>query len=115
MDNNQLSGSLPNRVQLPVLHQLNLANQVLLSGTIPASSLSAISGLRRHDLSDNKLSGTIPPELVKIRLEAFDLSNNALEGLVLPELASQLKSIVLSKKIKTVSNTNICIFVLIDN
>lgn len=98
MDYNRLSGRLPNRIKLPVLHQLNLANQALLSGTIPAS-LSAISGLRKLDLSGNKLSGTIPPEL-GLHLEALDLSNNALEGLVPPELASQLKSIVLSRNSK---------------
>ena len=97
MDNNEISGEIPNRIQhsLPVLRELNFANQTQLSGTIPVG-LSAISELRTLDLSNNKLNGTIPVVLGKSSLKALDLSNNELEGLVPPELASQLTLVVLS-------------------
>ena len=59
-----------------------------LQGTIP-SELGAMADLKKLDLSDNKLSGTIPPTHVlwKDRLELLSLEYNFLSGTLPPTLA----------------------------
>ncbi|CAA7051977.1 unnamed protein product [Microthlaspi erraticum] len=60
-----------------------------LSGRIP-ESLQFCGSLQKLDLSGNRLSGNIPPELCKWLpfLVSLDLSNNELNGEIPPDLAS---------------------------
>ena len=76
------SGDFPG---LKTLVGLGLENN-RLSGTIPPE-LGRLTRLQYLDLSHNRLSGTIPPELGRLtRLQYLDLSHNRLSGTIPPEL-----------------------------
>eukprot|EP00984_Skeletonema_dohrnii_P005545 scaffold1955_cov106-Skeletonema_dohrnii-CCMP3373.AAC.13 len=79
--NNQIIGSLPNSCNnLPELRQFNLSSNDL-SGNLPDFAGSVIN------LADNKLTGTISPDIGKMTaLEEFDLSNNSLINAIPSEL-----------------------------
>jgi hypothetical protein len=73
-----LSGSVPNFYNHPNITTINLSNNHL-SGTIPPS-LSTSPKLNFLDLSINHLTGTIPPGLVHGPSSVLVLSNNNLTG-----------------------------------
>jgi len=102
LNNNQLTGRIPNLDALDYLEKLDLSNNQL-SGRIPnslgdldrngnAPNTGADSGaaLKELRLNDNQLTGKIPPDLgdltgtdggeKDISLEVLDLSNNQLDG-----------------------------------
>ena len=86
LDNNQLTGTIPN-LSLPKLQTLSLrSNQ--LTGTIPNFSLPALQSLL---LDDNQLTGTIPNFSLQY-LYVISLDNNQLTGTIpnfsLPALQS---------------------------
>lgn len=80
---NQFTGSIP--TQLGSLQKLSVLalqyNQ--LSGAIPAS-LGDLRTLARLDLSSNRLFGSIPAKIADAPLEVLDVSNNNLSGIVPP-------------------------------
>lgn len=82
---NQFTGSIP--TQLGSLKKLSVLalqyNQ--LSGAIPAS-LGDLRTLVRLDLSSNRLFGSIPAKIADAPLEVLDVSNNNLSGIVPPAL-----------------------------
>ncbi|CAL9002852.1 unnamed protein product [Prunus brigantina] len=81
---NKFSGSIPKEMgAFKSLYVLNLSGNAF-TGKIPSSFGNmrpvADAGIATH-LSHNKLSGQIPPQLVKLTfLEVLDLSNNQLVG-----------------------------------
>eukprot|EP00249_Psilotum_nudum_P032527 c4816_g1_i1 orf=380-2872(-) len=91
---NLLSGSLPpflfNTSSLLYLSLSNnhLVGSIPLQGSLPSdsafiSSPSFITQLQELELSNNKLSGTIPDEIGKIQtLQVLDLSNNQISGII---------------------------------
>ncbi|KAJ8492519.1 hypothetical protein OPV22_014240 [Ensete ventricosum] len=88
LHNNSLSGELPHGIQSwKKLSQLNLAYNDI-SGGIPPE-LGDLPVLNYLDLSGNKLSGEIPMELQNLMLIEFNLSNNQLSGCLPPLLATQ--------------------------
>lgn len=82
---NQFTGSIP--TQLGSLQKLSVLalqyNQ--LSGAIPAS-LGGLRMLARLDLSSNRLFGSIPAKIADAPLEFLDVSDNNLSGIVPPAL-----------------------------
>lgn len=80
---NQFTGSIP--MELGSLKKLSVLalqyNQ--LSGAIPAS-LGDLRMLARLDLSSNRLFGSIPAKIADAPLEVLDVSNNNLSGIVPP-------------------------------
>lgn len=80
---NQFTGSIP--TQLGSLQKLSVLalqyNQ--LSGAIPAS-LGGLRTLARLDLSSNRLFGSIPAKIADAPLEFLDVSDNNLSGIVPP-------------------------------
>ncbi|KAK1570738.1 hypothetical protein Q3G72_006414 [Acer saccharum] len=84
---NQLSGSIPHRIgELSKLEVLILSENNL-NGGIPAN-LSNIATLSRFAANENNFSGQIPDGLTRY-LKNLDLSYNKLSGLIPPELLSQ--------------------------
>ena len=76
------SGAFPG---LKTLVGLDLSHN-RLSGSIPPE-LGRLTRLQYLDLSHNRLSGSIPPELGRLtRLQYLDLSHNRLSGSIPPEL-----------------------------
>ena len=109
LNNNQLTGRIPNLDALDYLEKLNLSNNQL-SGRIPDSlgnltrgSTGANSGaaLKELRLNNNQLTGKIPTALGDltgrdgdddpISLEVLDLSNNQLEGAIPAQLEKLTK------------------------
>jgi len=90
LNNNQLSGTIPNFSHLPNLTGLGLhINQ--LSGTIP--NFSGLPNLQNLNLNDNQLSGEIPnfsnlPNLTYLRLWSNRLSGTIPNFSSLPKLTS---------------------------
>lgn len=86
LDNNQLSGSIPSSLSnctgLSILH---LNNNLLKGGVLEAT----LTNMVEFDLSNNGLSGPIPPELGSMtHLQTLDLSFNNLSGSLPGSLAS---------------------------
>ena len=113
LNNNQLTGRIPNLDALDYLEKLDLSNNQL-SGRIPnslgdldrngnAPNTEADSGaaLKELRLNDNQLTGKIPPDLGDltgrdgaedpISLEVLDLSNNQLDGAIPADLEKLTK------------------------
>ncbi|GLJ43859.1 hypothetical protein SUGI_0914000 [Cryptomeria japonica] len=77
LDHNFLSNEIPKDVMsLKKLSQLNLGHNQL-TGKIPALLMRDMNSL---DLSNNLLSGGVPPELGLLKLDSFNVSNNHLSG-----------------------------------
>ncbi|GLJ48951.1 hypothetical protein SUGI_1032800 [Cryptomeria japonica] len=77
LDHNFLSGEIPRKLTLlKKLSWLNLAHN-RLTGEIPAALNDIMNNL---DLSNNMLSGGIPPDLGNLKLSVFNVSNNQLSG-----------------------------------
>jgi len=74
---NQLSGTIPNLLNLPNLETLQLPNNQL-TGTIP--NFTNLPKLLQLALSDNQLTGTIPNFSNLPNLDNLYLSNNQLSG-----------------------------------
>ncbi len=84
LNNNHLAGSIP-----AAWGALGSAGPAAGSATVPSSSAwwSSLPPGVYLDLSCNRLSGTIPVEIVHIRgLQAVNLASNQLRGAVPPEL-----------------------------
>lgn len=86
LDNNQLSGSIPSSLSnctgLSILH---LNNNLLKGGVLAAT----LTNMLEFDLSNNGLSGLIPPEFGSMtHLQTLDLSFNNLSGSLPASLAS---------------------------
>jgi Leucine-rich repeat (LRR) protein len=91
LSGNGLNGQLPSEGFFEKLHSLSklvLANNKLLTGTIPAIIAKAAS-LRTLELYNCALSGTIPPALGKLTSfdGRLDLHFNFLSGFLPPELS----------------------------
>lgn len=73
---------------------LTLSNFNATSVVFPNSILDLV-GLRRIDISDNKIAGTIPPKLANLTsLEDLNLSANLLSGSI-PQFSASLRTILL--------------------
>ncbi len=83
LEENQLSGSIPDLSALTDLKRLDLRNNQL-SGSIP--DLSALTNLEWLWLSYNQLSGSIPNLSMLTNLELLGLSYNQLSGSI-PDLS----------------------------
>ncbi|KAL8059873.1 hypothetical protein ABFX02_03G115600 [Erythranthe guttata] len=80
---NAFTGSIPSELAgCPRMADLNLASN-LLSGGIP-SSFSKMASLNSLNLSRNRLTGPIPRSFDKMKLSLVDLSDNALSGSIPP-------------------------------
>ncbi|KAI3861516.1 hypothetical protein MKW98_000468 [Papaver atlanticum] len=91
IDNNRLSGKLPDSFgKLTKLIRLSAKNN-RLTGKIPAS-LGNLINLQILDLSRNRLSGPVPSELAKLNtmLETLDLSFNPLSLVTVPNWISKM-------------------------
>lgn len=77
LENNSLTGTIPNFKALPALDSLWL-NDNKLTGSIP--NFSALPQLRFLELANNSLSGPIPDFSNVPLLEIFDASKNTLSG-----------------------------------
>ncbi|GLJ43835.1 hypothetical protein SUGI_0912640 [Cryptomeria japonica] len=76
LDHNFLSGEIPKEIMsLKMLNQLYLDHN-RLTGEIPGP----LNHMTNLDLSNNLLSGGIPLELGRLRLNVFNVSNNNLSG-----------------------------------
>ncbi|GMI86535.1 HAESA-like 2 [Hibiscus trionum] len=79
LQDNELTGQIPDSVSSwAELTELNLARN-RFTGEIPPS-LGSLPALLYLDLSGNLLSGKIPEDLTKLRLNQFNLSGNFLDG-----------------------------------
>lgn len=97
LSRNELSGSIPQQIfdtsSLSVLSKLNLSSNLLV-GSIP-SSIGKLNSIMELDVSENRLSGEIPENLVScIKLESLHMQGNLFQGLV-PESLNSLKGIEL--------------------
>ncbi|KAL7487586.1 hypothetical protein ACHAW6_013176 [Cyclotella cf. meneghiniana] len=81
LNNNSLSGEIPNiRCTMPELQLISLASNVL-TGSIPSSLGDLMPRVREIHLFGNKLTSTIPDSLLQpSNLTAVLLGNNALTG-----------------------------------
>ncbi|TXG53143.1 hypothetical protein EZV62_022312 [Acer yangbiense] len=84
---NQLSGSIPDRIRVLSKLEVLILSANNLNGEIPAN-LSNIATLSRFAANQNNFSGKIPDGLTR-NLKNLDLSYNKLTGLIPPELLSQ--------------------------
>ena len=88
LNDNNLSGTIPEEIENLDLSTLSLRNNQL-TGEIPAS-IGNVSTLYYLDIANNKLTGSIPSELGKLaNLEICCLFGNQLEG-TLPESLANL-------------------------
>ncbi|KAF5482601.1 hypothetical protein F2P56_003159 [Juglans regia] len=80
ISSNRFGGEIPESIEnLRGLHLLNLSNDVL-TGHIPPS-LANLTELESLDLSENNFSGEIPQQLTQLNfLGFFNVSNNLLTG-----------------------------------
>ncbi|CAI7863508.1 unnamed protein product [Closterium sp. NIES-53] len=79
LQNNRLSGSIPNVAPLNLLTNLRLADNNL-SGTIP-ETIGGLLLLEHLDLSGNRLSGEIPEDFTGlVKLTVLNLRDNQLTG-----------------------------------
>ena len=73
-----------------------IALEMDISGTIPASPLSLMTGLISFHMDDNILSGTLPSELgLLTSLEMFSITNNKIKGTIPAELGACTKLVEL--------------------
>ena len=88
LDWNSMEGELPLELGgLAELKRLNLSYN-RLSGNIPPELTGSLTKLERLDLSANRLSGSVPPELGGLaKLEYLDLGLNRLFGEIPSEIA----------------------------
>ena len=84
LDDNELTGSIPDLSALTGLQQLNLRNNQL-TGSIP--DLSALTSLEHLILYDNELTGSIPDLSALTNLLSLYLHNNELTGSI-PDLSA---------------------------
>ncbi|KAH0923769.1 hypothetical protein HID58_023787 [Brassica napus] len=84
-----LSGQIPDSLRFcGSLQKLDLSNN-RLTGTIPRQLCSWLPFLVSLDLSNNQLNGEIPPELAECRfVNSLVLSDNRLSGLIPVQLSS---------------------------
>ena len=88
LNDNNLSGTIPEEIENLDLSTLNLSNNQL-TGEMPAS-IGNVSTLYYLNIANNKLTGSIPSELGKLaNLEYCYLFGNQLEG-TLPESLANL-------------------------
>ena len=88
LNDNNLSGTIPEEIENLDLSTLNLSNNQL-TGEMPAS-IGNVSTLYYLNIANNKLTGSIPSELGKLaNLEICYLFGNQLEG-TLPESLANL-------------------------
>jgi Leucine-rich repeat (LRR) protein len=98
MQHNRFNGTIPTEfTQILTLEELNLSDNQL-SGSIPVGGdmggeegfrWSNLSNLQRFDISENKVTGTLPPQLVlgvSGALNYFDIGFNYFTGTLPPEL-----------------------------
>ena len=99
LDWNSMEGELPLELGgLAELKRLNLSYN-RLSGNIPPELTGSLTKLERLDLSANRLSGSVPPELGGLaKLEYLTLRRNRLSGNIPPELGglTELEYLALS-------------------
>ncbi|KAL5989494.1 hypothetical protein ACLOJK_010386 [Asimina triloba] len=89
LHNNTLSGELPREMKSwKKLSELNLANNEV-GGTIPVE-IGELPVLNYLDLSGNRFTGEIPLELQNLKLNRFNLSNNDLSGKIPPTFATEI-------------------------
>jgi len=77
LNDNHLSGSIPNFTNLPELIWLNLSFNQLISGSVPNLNLPNLIIL---NLSFNQLSGSIPNFINLPKLSSLSLNSNQLSG-----------------------------------
>ncbi|OEL33878.1 putative LRR receptor-like serine/threonine-protein kinase [Dichanthelium oligosanthes] len=97
LSTNKLSGEIPSTIgDLSQLYQLYLDDN-LLSGNIPAS-LGQCKRLAMVNLSVNSLDGSIPSEILSISSLSLglDLSNNNLTGMIPPEIGKLINLVLLN-------------------
>ena len=96
LSHNELSGTIPYQLS----SFANLAGCETIWGTalneetldILKPSTGSLANLKTLDLSDNKLSGTIPPTLCSLAdLDTLDVGRNRLTGTIPPELGKLAK------------------------
>jgi Leucine-rich repeat (LRR) protein len=108
LEGNMLTGPLPEGLEaLQDLTFLHLSGNFLDGQLL---SFSASVKLRRVDLSNNAISGTIPQnflESVNSNFEYLDLSGNELEGFA-PGILSRLQNFDLSDNFITGLDTDLC-------
>ncbi|CAA0817858.1 Receptor-like protein kinase HSL1 [Striga hermonthica] len=89
LHNNQLSGELPSGIHSwKKLNELNLARNDF-SGNIP-DEIGDLSVLNYLDLSGNKFSGKIPLGLQNLKLNRFNVSDNHLTGDIPPQYSKSM-------------------------
>ena len=90
LNDNNLSGTIPEEIENLDLSTLNLSNNQL-TGEMPAS-IGNVSTLYYLNIANNKLTGSIPSELGKLaNLEYCYLHNNQLTGGIPSELGNLSK------------------------
>lgn len=85
-NSNNFSGTVPNLLALPYLYELDLSNNKL-SGPFP-SNVVPLSGLAFLDLRFNYFQGSVPPPIFLIGYEVLFLNNNFFDSSIPATLGS---------------------------
>jgi Leucine-rich repeat (LRR) protein len=109
LEGNLMTGPLPEGIEaLQELSFLNLAGNYFDGELL---SFRASAKLRRVDLSNNALSGSIPPEFMELVnsdfFEYLDLSDNSLDGTA-PAILSRLQKFDISDNFITGLDSDLC-------
>ncbi|KAK1282339.1 hypothetical protein QJS10_CPB22g01059 [Acorus calamus] len=97
---NQIRGELPNPLKVPAFADVSMKSN-LFEGPLPNLS----NGVELLDLSDNRISGSIPPNIGKVSpyLIFLSLSGNSLSGLIPPSSIGEMQSL----QVLDLSNNNL--------